>query len=166
MAILACPTGFEPVTLGLEGRCSYPTELRAERNPQGIPSFAAKRLWSGWRDLNSRHPGPKPGALPGYATPRECNCIVFTQPEQRSFQTHASETHCTLPSSKLRLLHSPNPSPRPSPKPRARSVTSEHYAAGAASAGFSVNNAFIDRRIRPLSSISSTLTLTTWPSLR
>ncbi|MEY3785038.1 MAG: hypothetical protein RL241_386, partial [Pseudomonadota bacterium] len=24
----------------------------------------------GWRDSNSRHPAPKAGALPGYATPR------------------------------------------------------------------------------------------------
>jgi hypothetical protein len=109
------------VTLGLEGRCSYPTELRAERNPQGIPSFAAKKLWSGWRDLNSRHPGPKPGALPGYATPREHNCIVFTQSEQRSFQTHASETCSTARSSNLRLQHLP----KPSPKPGARSLTPE-----------------------------------------
>ena len=31
--------------------------------------------WSGWRDSNSRHPGPKPGALPGYATPRERGII-------------------------------------------------------------------------------------------
>ena len=27
-------------------------------------------LWSGWRDLNSRHPAPKAGALPDCATPR------------------------------------------------------------------------------------------------
>ena len=27
--------------------------------------------WSGWRDLNSRHPAPKAGALPDCATPRK-----------------------------------------------------------------------------------------------
>ena len=26
---MACPEGFEPPTYGLEGRCYYPTELRA-----------------------------------------------------------------------------------------------------------------------------------------
>ena len=44
----------------------YPVELRAPLKPDFAP-----REWSGWRDLNSRHPGPKPGALPGYATPRK-----------------------------------------------------------------------------------------------
>ena len=28
------------------------------------------KFWSGWRDSNSRHPAPKAGALPDYATPR------------------------------------------------------------------------------------------------
>ncbi len=28
-------------------------------------------IWSGWRDLNPRHPAPKAGALPGCATPRK-----------------------------------------------------------------------------------------------
>ena len=35
--------------------------------PQGYPaaSCAVKpQIWSEWRDSNSRHPGPKPGALP------------------------------------------------------------------------------------------------------
>ena len=28
---------------------------------------------SGWQDSNLRPPGPKPGAIPGYATPRTFN---------------------------------------------------------------------------------------------
>lgn len=28
------------------------------------------KYWSAWRDSNSRHPAPKAGALPGYATRR------------------------------------------------------------------------------------------------
>ena len=32
--------------------------------------FLYHKTWSGWRDSNSRHPAPKAGALPGYATPR------------------------------------------------------------------------------------------------
>ena len=42
----------------------YPVELRAD-----IPCLPGQD-WSGWRDLNSRHPAPKAGALPGCATPR------------------------------------------------------------------------------------------------
>ena len=46
----------------------YPVELRALSSNR----LGQRRVyWSGWRDLNSRHPGPKPGALPGYATPRK-----------------------------------------------------------------------------------------------
>ncbi len=53
----------------------YPVELRALLKP-GIPKSIG-RNWSGWRDLNSRHPGPKPGALPGYATPRKGRHYTF-----------------------------------------------------------------------------------------
>ena len=51
------PAGLEPATLGLEGRCS-------------IQMSYGRLIWSGWRDSNSRHPAPKAGALPDYATPR------------------------------------------------------------------------------------------------
>ena len=42
----------------------YPVELRAQLGR------LSHHYWSGWRDSNSRHPAPKAGALPGYATPR------------------------------------------------------------------------------------------------
>ena len=62
----------------------YPTELQAQASPAVAhrdgydrPGRAAcqgsrrrRRRWSGRRDLNSRHPAPKAGALPGCATPR------------------------------------------------------------------------------------------------
>ncbi len=34
-ASMACPAGFEPATLGLEGRCSSPAELRADAGAVG-----------------------------------------------------------------------------------------------------------------------------------
>ena len=34
--------------------------------------------WSGWRDLNSRHPAPKAGALPDCATPRKEDLDPFS----------------------------------------------------------------------------------------
>ena len=36
-----------------------------------------KNKWSGRKDSNLRPPGPKPGALPGCATPRELLVIVI-----------------------------------------------------------------------------------------
>ena len=58
----------------------YPVELRAPFFLVRFAIFAntglAVKSWSGWRDLNSRHPGPKPGALPGYATPREGRILL------------------------------------------------------------------------------------------
>jgi hypothetical protein len=54
--LMARQKGFEPLTRGLEGRCSSPSELLAR--------------WSGRLDSNQRPPAPKAGALPGCATPR------------------------------------------------------------------------------------------------
>src|SRR5436190_19078745 len=67
-AILACPAGLEPTTPSLEGWCSI-------RLSYGQP--AGKKTWSGWRDLNTRHPAPKAGALPGCATPRKRGQMIL-----------------------------------------------------------------------------------------
>ena len=52
------PTGFEPVTPSLKVRCSK-------------TSWATKTL-SKWQGSNLRPDGPKPPALPNWATPRYC----------------------------------------------------------------------------------------------
>src|SRR5258706_10923176 len=65
-SVLACPAGLEPTTPSLEGWCS----IRLSYGQIAFPVTCRVRPWSGWRDLNSRHPAPKAGALPGCATPR------------------------------------------------------------------------------------------------
>jgi hypothetical protein len=78
---VACPTGIEPVTPSLEGWCS----IRLSYGHFSIRVRLPEKTWSGWRDLNSRHPGPKPGALPGYATPRKKRHYTFSR-EKRQFK--------------------------------------------------------------------------------
>ncbi len=62
---MARPTGLEPVTHGLEGRCSIQLSYGRFMSPT-----EALFEWSEWRDSNPRHPAPKAGALPGCATLR------------------------------------------------------------------------------------------------
>ena len=61
--IMARLSGLEPLTYGLEVRCSIPLSYRREALGIGVK-------WSGREDLNLRPPAPKAGALPGCATPR------------------------------------------------------------------------------------------------
>jgi hypothetical protein len=66
-ARLARQKGFEPLTHGLEGRCSFHLSYWRE---------------SGRADLNGRPPAPKAGALPGCATPRTISNNIRRCPPQ------------------------------------------------------------------------------------
>jgi hypothetical protein len=66
-ARLARQKGFEPLTHGLEGRCSFHLSYWRE---------------SGRADLNGRPPAPKAGALPGCATPRAISNNIRRCPPQ------------------------------------------------------------------------------------
>src|SRR5882672_7271755 len=72
---LARPAGVEPTTPSLEGWCSIQFELRARAKTQCGRLGGGQKIWSGWRDLNSRHLAPKASALPGCATPRGCRIL-------------------------------------------------------------------------------------------
>jgi hypothetical protein len=64
--------GLEPLTYGLEVRCSI--QLSYRRRYPGM-----RCQWSGREDLNLRPPAPKAGALPGCATPRLGVHSLFTK---------------------------------------------------------------------------------------
>ena len=77
---MVCPTGIEPVTPSLEGWCS----IRLSYGQMGytfdtFTHWGNQKYWSAWRDSNSRHPAPKAGALPGYATRRRGRNIAQTR---------------------------------------------------------------------------------------
>ena len=63
-AVMVRLRGLEPLTYGLEVRCSI--QLSYRRRYPGM-----RCQWSGREDLNLRPPAPKAGALPGCATPRQ-----------------------------------------------------------------------------------------------
>ena len=70
---VASPEGLEPPTSDLEGRCSIQLSYGLSRGKTAASAVwqgSSEMKWSGRWDSNSRPPGPKPGALPGCATPR------------------------------------------------------------------------------------------------
>ena len=79
-------TGFEPVTVCLEGRCSiqlsYAT-LAVKNKPHALEKGTFHKptelhLMSGWQDSNLRPPAPKAGAITGLRyTPKRCANIHY-----------------------------------------------------------------------------------------
>jgi hypothetical protein len=78
---LARQKGFEPLTHGLEGRCSFHLSYWRE---------------SGRADLNGRPPAPKAGALPGCATPRTISINTRKSAPQPRARAHAPRRRCSL----------------------------------------------------------------------
>jgi hypothetical protein len=79
-ARVARQKGFEPLTHGLEGRCSFHLSYWRE---------------SGRADLNGRPPAPKAGALPGCATPRTISINTRQSPSQPRARCRAAATRVT-----------------------------------------------------------------------
>ena len=124
---LACPAGLEPTTPSLEGWCSIRLSYgQIARFRRAVHPVVHRHVpgqdWSGWRDLNSRHPAPKAGALPGCATPRKsgandtlflaCGWVAYLLQSLPSFFSRLPKCHWNSRKTAL----------RPTPRKRARNT--------------------------------------------
>lgn len=75
----------------------YPIELRADlvtRDDYIAVTGNDQKNWSAWRDSNSRHPAPKAGALPGYATRRRGRNILEYAQLVKSYMLKCAIIYC------------------------------------------------------------------------
>ena len=99
--------GFEPLTHGLEGRCSIQLSYWRACRLEMLQSPGDRHIESGRADLNGRPPAPKAGALPGCATPRRCSVLLETAVtrlpyhaiQRRTIQASKNRRHFQLSSS-------------------------------------------------------------------
>ena len=74
-----------------------------------IPNINRNKLWSEWRDSNSRPPGPKPGALPDCATLRPFRSSVPPDMfRQISCQMHGNIIFIRCPECNAESHHTPS----------------------------------------------------------